>query len=199
MREVSDFSFPMNTQKWDPRKYKVKILVLNLFLYKILRSIIKSFQGAKAMVWVWMQTMGTPPCEYTYHNFPSTWDADQRGTSLRGNSIYTMNDYFFFPFYKFPSRMKCSWCGNIRAVSLSDSQWWAEKRWRTSQPWAFLWKLIWNVISKLICNLDFVCLYDFYSVCVIFVLGGQIHYFGFYSIRILLEWKAMVCVVCCSV
>lgn len=64
-----EFLFLVNTQKWDPEVTKVKILILGSFLYKIPRSITKSFGDVKAELWLWIQTVGTAPCEHIHQNF----------------------------------------------------------------------------------------------------------------------------------
>ena len=154
-----------------PGNLKVKILILYCFPYKILRSTNKSFQDVKAELWVWMQTMGTTPCEYIYQNFHSRWNPDHRGSCLRGSVIYTINYYLFFPFYMFHSRMEHSSCGNMRAQFLLVT---SIDRLKQDEELALSFLCV--VSAGLICNLECVCVcvcvraraWCFYSVLVIF-------------------------------
>lgn len=93
------------------------------------------------------------------------WNSDPRRWNLRGGIIYTKNYFFSFPVYKFSLRVKHANCGNIRVQFLLVT---STNRLNQNEELGFLVQVHLDVSSGHAYNLDFVYMYVFYSILVIF-------------------------------
>lgn len=141
------------SEKRSQEIWKAQLAQLSLF-YKILRSIIKSFHDDQPELWMWIQAMGT-----------SIKISHPNGSQIIGADVWEAAFFIprillLFPFYKFLSRVKQCSCGNMRAQFLLVTS--IERlKWEAELALSFLAEAHLGCLSRLVCNLEYVC------VCVV--------------------------------